>query len=644
LMARPVLTGMNALLGKSQISLVVAIDDSASMNASEKTVTQFKEAVTEAERIVQELPRGSEVSIVWMASGVVVGPTFDHDRIQAALLEVSRGQGMTRPGQALDTAVSLLDRGHYPDRQLVVISDFQEQSWPTDSTAERNAVAARLAGMDPAPSLTLFQVGEEVSENIGVDSIELSHKIISAGRRVRVRADIQNYGKDSWRDLRVFFRVDGQERSASQIQLSPDQTAQVLFSHSFDEPGSHYIEVFADGDPLREDNGRMAATPVWDQLPVLLMSTPSGGGRFNDPAAFLKIALEPFAATGRTGEKDLISTRRIRARDFKAKDIEGGVKVVVMANVRELNDSQASLLGEFVENGGGLIIFPGSQVNIANHNQLLYNAGDGLLPLPYKPVSQMSDTGISILSERFDHPAMEIFNDPRNGNISEARIREWLPFEHADETMPANTRVVANYENNDIFLAEKEYGQGRVIAATTACDVSWSNLPMRASYLPLMQELVIYLASRVTPPRNLSPNETLAALLPRSADGNVALVTNPAGEQTEITAVGKQTHALVEYTKTQRPGLYLLDPPAGEVMHYVVRTPKEESNLALLDGEAFEVLATDMNARAVTSGAEYEKFERRRRFGLELWKMLLLVLLGLIFLEMYLEQRFANQV
>ena len=84
-MARPVLTGMNSLLGKSKSSIVIAIDDSASMNAAQKNRTQFQEALEQASQIVEKLPRGSEVSILWMASGDVNGPTYDHDRIQAAL-------------------------------------------------------------------------------------------------------------------------------------------------------------------------------------------------------------------------------------------------------------------------------------------------------------------------------------------------------------------------------------------------------------------------------------------------------------------------------------------------------------------------------------------------------------------------------
>jgi len=187
------------------------------------------------------------------------------------------------------------------------------------------------------------------------------------------------------------------------------------------------------------------------------------------------------------------------------------------------------------------------------------------------------------------------------------------------------------------------FRSGRVIAAASACDVSWSNFPMKAAYLPFMQEMVIYLASKVTPPRNIESGETLAALLPRSAGGKIVVITDPVGNQSEVKAVRKQTHALLEFGETQRTGLYVLDPPAGDQMHYVVRTPADESNLQLLDDKEIEVLSDEMAASLVENSSQYQKLDSRRRFGYELWKFLLVVLLGLIVLEMYLEQRFANQ-
>ena len=66
-----------------------------------------------------------------------------------------------------------------------------------------------------------------------------------------------------------------------------------------------------------------------------------------------------------------------------------------------------------------------------------------------------------------------------------------------------NISTLARLENGDPFLLEQKYGAGRLIEAVVPCDSDWSNLPTRPFYVPLMQRLTIYLASKVYPPRNV---------------------------------------------------------------------------------------------------------------------------------------------
>ena len=67
--------------------------------------------------------------------------------------------------------------------------------------------------------------------------------------------------------------------------------------------------------------------------------------------------------------------------------------------------------------------------------------------------------------------------------------------------------------DGDTFLAEKPFGEGRVISCAVPCDADWSNLPLRPFYLPLMQRLCVYLASTVFPSRNLDVGKPIVALL-----------------------------------------------------------------------------------------------------------------------------------
>jgi hypothetical protein len=64
--------------------------------------------------------------------------------------------------------------------------------------------------------------------------------------------------------------------------------------------------------------------------------------------------------------------------------------------------------------------------------------------------------------------------------------------------------------------------------------------------------------------------------------------------------------------------------------------------LTLLDTEAWSDLAEGMAADHVESAAVYLEHDKLRRHGREIWKILLAVVLGLMFLEVVLQQRFAR--
>jgi hypothetical protein len=55
-------------------------------------------------------------------------------------------------------------------------------------------------------------------------------------------------------------------------------------------------------------------------------------------------------------------------------------------------------------------------------------------------------------------------------------------------------RVLARFDDGAVAAAERKVGQGRVIVWASALDDSYSDLPRRAVYLPLVQQLVKYLA------------------------------------------------------------------------------------------------------------------------------------------------------
>jgi len=643
MMARPLWKGASKLLGDAKTSTVVLLDNSYSMEASRAGTSNWVLARDEAVRIVSDLKQGSEAAVVMMGEGgasLLDTPTYDSGRLIQALNKADAGFGAATVPDALGLGAETLQGMNETVRQVVVLTDFQRQSFTSQEDALLGQMVQRLKGQAAQPTITFFDIGQEIKENVAVESLEFSKLMVGVGQKVQVRANIRNFGENSWSDLRVTFKVDGKDKGAAQIKLGAHEKGQVLFTHAFDTPGSHYVEVSADADALRADNSYLASIPVRDRLPVLLVNGDPNPEPLKGETDFADIALQPFAA-GRVELADLIKPQVIKVDGLNEKALNDA-SVVILANVPKLSESQLRALEDFVRAGGGLMVFPGSKIDTNWYQSALVQEGKGLLPLGFSQLTGDAKEGapsVSIVSQRFENPALELFNDPRNGSLADAAIRLWYKMKENE----ASTAVtLARMDSGDPFLVEKKFGEGRVIACSTALDADWSNLPMRPSYLPWLQRLTVYLASTIFPPRNLNVGTEIAAFTALGDVDKEAILTKPSGE-VEKGKVGKRgTRGSVAFTRTQRPGLYTLQLPSGSPIHYVVNADRRESDLAKLSEKEISDLAAAHGIAVVRSAAEYKQTEQKRRFGTELWKWLLWALLIFVISEMVLQQIFAG--
>ncbi len=485
-------------------------------------------------------------------------------------------------------------------------------------------------------------------------SLWRSRAVLGVGQRALIRVNLVNYGAAAWPDLRVYLRIDGQNQDASALTLAPHQKGQVVFTHTFTESGSHVLEAYAEADPLQTDNVMRYSISVWDRLEVLLVSGDTNSKPMKSETAFLQIALQPFAAA--TADTADLMRATVVTPDKVNAELVASNRVIVLANVPKLTEAQIEVVRDFVQRGGGLLVFPGDRIDAAWYNQHLAGGTTPLLPCEFANVVTADPRGTEatgsptqnsalgspaqVVAEHYEDPALALFNDPGNGSL--AGIRVHSRYRLRADAATTTTTTLARLDSGEPFLIEHGYGQGHVIQCCTACDADWSNLPMRPCYLPLMQQLVTHLASTVYPPRNLDVGDKLAAVLRPELAGQTVTLTDPQGRQHQLQAVATGHHSLAEYADTHRPGLYVLQTPDGRMTHFVVNASRRESDLKVLDDEQFKALAAEMNCRAVSSAAEYLQLDKQRRFGREVWKPLLTAVLVLLLAELLLQQRFAG--
>ncbi|HQX51503.1 MAG TPA: VWA domain-containing protein [Planctomycetaceae bacterium] len=662
-LAKPVLTGSRLLEGDSPVSLVILLDTSYSMDAVDPSGTRFDSAVDAACAIIGAASRGSEVAVIQTGgrpTPLFDQPVFDPDAVIRKLKQSQAGYGASDMQASLDEAIATLSGMSHARRELIVISDFQPGDWDAIGSSAADSIRRQVDAMSIKPELTLLPIGQPVSGNVSVESLEFPRRALGVGQQLAVRANVRNHGTTPIDNVRVILRIDGVESSVSQIALTASGTTQTLFPCTFDKAGSHVIEaeVTVD-DPLADDNRYAAAVTIWDSINVLLVDGDPSTQPLQSETDYLSIALTPFTF-GRMRLADLVQTQTILAKDVN-EELLKTARVVVLANVSKLEPAQLTALTAFVQDGGALLVCAGNKIDLDWYRENMFTSGTGLLPSIFgAPRGKIDETGKSahIVAQHFEHPALEFFNEASNGDLSAAEIRQWHELTDIDPN--AGSTVVVRLDNGDPLLVERRFGEGVVMQLATACDADWSDLPLRPFFVPLMQQLVTTMASGILPPRNITTGEPAVAVFAnvpsppdsgekvaegrmKGQDASLTLsVVTPDGSRRTVHTLPQGKTQVARFDGTQRPGVYAMSTGSAETLHFVAETSRDESDLSVLNEPGLVSLSQNMASTLIKSSAEYLAQDRLRRHGQEIWKYVLAALLAFMFLELVLQQRFAR--
>jgi hypothetical protein len=306
-----------------------------------------------------------------------------------------------------------------------------------------------------------------------------------------------------------------------------------------------------------------------------------------------------------------------------------------------------------VNDGGALLVCAGNKIDLNWYREQMFANGGGLLPAAFGMLKGLTESdgkadaaagtlnkSSHIVAQHFDHPALEFFNEPANGDLSTAEIRRW--HELADVDSRSDVAVLARLDSGDPLLIERRVGDGVVLQLATSCDADWSDLPVRPLYVPLMQQIITTMASGISPPRNIATGDPAVAMLPGAEQATTLSVVTPDGARRTLNTTPQGKLQLARFEETQRPGVYAMSTPAADTIHFVAETSRSESDLSILPETALVELSKSLASTLIKSPAEYLEQDRLRRHGQEIWKFVLAAFLAFMFLELILQQRFAR--
>ncbi len=456
--AKPVWLTPQATTDESQLRQTVYVVDASSSMARDNAWTEAVSAMSE-----DLLGRqGDQAGLVVFADKVLVQvePSGSSQAIEEALDQIEPAFTAGSPATALATAIRLF----HPDAQsrLVIVSDFQETDWQTD-----------LPGIPQSVELVLLPVSDSQGPNTGIVNV---NTLPIGKNETRVMVSIRNY---SDRSVQTRVSLFGEAMAESRaLALTRGQLSTVSFE--VDSTEVRPMQVTLPNDGYARDN----AWHFWVSPPPVvrvLAFLP----HLDEPQAvrafyFFQTALEVESETDWIRFEVTTMDRGF----FDEMILEEGDVLVFPATGSYLTDEQWDYLRSYLESGRTAVMLPGESFpKFFRKLQTLQFMQSRFLGLAGNTNERQDPLHLGQI-----HPSSrlaEVFADQAAKDLYLVNVYRYVRLQHHREEAK-----LLSLENGDAAILGLPVGKGTLFASTFAFDPSWTDLPLRNSFLPLVRELV----------------------------------------------------------------------------------------------------------------------------------------------------------
>ncbi len=520
--------------------VAIAVDNSFSMRAGDR----LERAKQEALSAVGAMGATDRGQVMTFASNVqfLTQPTSDKAELQRAIQGIQPGDGRSAYGEVSRTLRSL----NQPDGLPVeahVISDMQMTSMPTPF--------AELA-IPPSTKLTLHAVADKREPNWFVESVNAPRSIFQP-KKVRVQTVVGGTGTPAG-ELPVELVINGKVLETKKATLGESGRATLEFYLPEAAYGQNRGEIrIPSKDALAADDRFPFAVDRKEATRILIVHD----GRANRGATYAGAAIESVPDAGYTVES-LTSDQAANIAPEK-------FSTVILSDVGNMPSSLETSLNDYVKKGGGVFVALGS-TSIARGKVPV--TGETIRDARY--ASREGERFLTSGEVDKTHPAIA-----RAGALDEVRF-----YQLANVNADKSARVIAKTNDGSPLLYERKVGEGKVLVFTSTLDNVANDLPLHASFVPLMEQSAHYLSGFDPAPADYAV-DSFAELRSARDAGSAVDVLDPDGKR----AISLQEAGKAQSVRLNREGFWELRRANGRNELIAVHADRRESDLEVVPKE-----------------------------------------------------------
>lgn len=639
-LSRPTIRESHQLLPGSdvQTTAVIIFDDSQSMLTGDNQGSLLRQAKDLANSILTLFDVRDEVIFFPLSTGSHFSnePSEDKQNPTESAIQEQRSSFIFSPlSGILKKCFPIFSQSVDIQKELYVISDFQESLFDRGTSFD----AERLTSFSGA-SVFLLPLKRKLVENVSVDSIWISNILLQKGKSFSVTVRIVNHGKLNIKNYIVSLFLEGIRVSQQSVDIEKSQYRDVEFSLVADSYGWRDGFVEIEEDEFVFDNKRYFTFYVPNRLKLLLIGQPSD-------LQYIKLALLTRQTEETVVEVIESTPQGLTSNHFREID------AIILTNIDRLSPTHIPRFREFIEQGGGFLLFPGELLNVESYNQLFSSA----LKLPtisekkdVLPFGGKEDFSPSIEIEKIEwrHPIFRgMFEDQREDlQLSEKKERKLESLQIMKlvryNSHPYSIPIIT-LSTNDPFLIEQKSGAGKILLFAVSATPDWSDFPIRGLFIPLIHQSISYVSRNHGVSQQSNPGREYNLNNVVSVANSISLI-DPDLNETIIPVIRSgisSRHggsAMIRFVTGDQLGVFTARANNQIIEKFAVNLDELESRISQISEakivEYFTRIGFKPNSiNIIDSWSELQERVEQNRFGIELWKYFLLIAFLLAILE-----------
>jgi hypothetical protein len=527
---------------------VIYIDNSGSMTAKQGSRTLLDIAKDAARKQVLQANPGTKYLLLTNDKPVSYKP-LPSDKVLTELNAIGTSAKNKTSEQVFAFVQNITSSETYPAADLYYYSDYQLNNF-TEIKDKSLLDRIHFYGIPVR--------GVDVS-NVYIDTAFFDVPVLQTGENARLIVRTKAVGKEAEEVPVLQLAINGQMKSAATLGFKDSRERVDTINFQLNDSRWQQISLTLN-DALRFDDTFRIAARSTPNLSVLLLNDAA-------PNAYIQAAFR--------------TNNNFRFRQLPVSQIPqdlGEYNLVILNDVKTLDNAVATALNKVLEHGHSVCIFPGETNNLSAIN-------NGLKQLADIRITHYDSSAQTIASlQQGNSLVKDIFETiPPNVQLP---VTNWHYVIEAG--LSANQQSVFSFRNGDPFLAQYSPGKGNLYICATTADLQSGNFASSYFFVPFLYQMAMQ--SHGSDIYSLTAGNGQPAYIP----------LNNAGERNMIHLYGAGIDAIPpqqpngsglnvfpDQSVTQ-PGFYTLSAGMGDTTMIALNSTRTESQLENRDLETLK--------------------------------------------------------